>query len=299
MTSLNSRGSELSDQHNADDNECPQQLQPRFRNLGKQGRARLKRRRAREAEVLVPVSKPVPVHTRIAPLCIDVTSRTLTAKYDRALQEIRRLEKTLAELCGRVLQVESSYADLLPKARGVKHFTVSTPPETPRQQQKRSSEAKPTEALDHAATDPLQCRLCRTTFPSRNQIFRHLEKECLQGQLTRTGADDRSHRRRWKKRARQQKAQQEKPQGDRQVAGGRAQEEVPKKALRPATKEDLHPGRVLWFNGGDWQKEVVVTSFKPEDGIFTHKFKEMEKIGSALGPAMPICRIGEFLVRPE
>lgn len=50
--------------------------------------------------------------------------------------------------------------------------------------------------------DPWQCQICRRKFETRNNLFQHLQQECLFGQMVRSGANDSSHRKRWKMRAR-------------------------------------------------------------------------------------------------
>jgi len=48
--------------------------------------------------------------------------------------------------------------------------------------------------------DGRQCQLCSKVFTSRNRLFEHLRAE--HGEMPRTGANNRQHRRRWKMRAR-------------------------------------------------------------------------------------------------
>eukprot|EP00427_Karlodinium_veneficum_P022588 CAMPEP_0169114790 /NCGR_PEP_ID=MMETSP1015-20121227/28964_1 /TAXON_ID=342587 /ORGANISM="Karlodinium micrum, Strain CCMP2283" /LENGTH=304 /DNA_ID=CAMNT_0009177133 /DNA_START=283 /DNA_END=1194 /DNA_ORIENTATION=+ len=64
---------------------------------------------------------------------------------------------------------------------------------------------KPCETRD--CCNGLQCQICKRSFESKNELFRHLSAECLADQLIRTASPDRAHRRRWKARARKRQAQ--------------------------------------------------------------------------------------------
>jgi len=64
---------------------------------------------------------------------------------------------------------------------------------------------KPCETRD--CCNGLQCQICKRSFESKNELFRHLSAECLADQLIRTASPDRAHRRRWKARARKRRVQ--------------------------------------------------------------------------------------------
>mmetsp|Transcript_52483 Transcript_52483/g.83321 ORF Transcript_52483/g.83321 Transcript_52483/m.83321 type:complete len:287 (-) Transcript_52483:697-1557(-) len=66
---------------------------PKRRNLGRQGRERLKKKRLASTMQSIAQGSTARSEQRYTiPVCIDVTSRQLTSKYDHALELVRKLE---------------------------------------------------------------------------------------------------------------------------------------------------------------------------------------------------------------